>query len=186
MKSIRLNKESRKHILNSVMEKYKEVNGLPEPDDFEGQLSNLALKVYKRKYGKIVDYFKEIPTNMLNLRSYASLHLQNGSIIHPDFPNDLKFPTENMALSVTPTENNVVMTILENESKYKKQLGAYVYEQNKYKEQVETVINSCNTTGQLVELWPEVTEFIPETMRNPSKINLPSVCISNLNQALTK
>lgn len=186
MKSIRLNKESRKHILNSVMEKYKEVNALPEPEDFDGQLSELALKVYKRKYGKIVGYFEEIPSNMLNLRSYASLHLQNGSMIHPDFPNDLRLPTENIALPVTPAEDKIVATIIKNRSNHQKQYEAYMVELSKYREQVETVINSCNTTGQLVELWPEVTEFIPETMRNPSKINLPSVCISNLNQALTK
>lgn len=186
MKSIRLNKESRKHILNSVMAKYKEVNALPEPEDFEGQLSELALKVYKRKYGKIVDYFEEIPKDMLTLRSYATLQLQNGNLIHPDFPNDLKMPTEGVALPLTPAEDGVVMAILANKSNHQKQYEAYMDELTKYKEQVETVINSCNTTGQLVELWPEVTEFIPETMRNPSKINLPSVCISNLNQALTK
>ena len=53
-----------------------------------------------------------------------------------------------------------------------------------FKSQVRQTLDSVNTTKQLVEVWPEVEEHLPESVKDPSKIQLPSVNIQSLNEQL--
>jgi hypothetical protein len=48
---------------------------------------------------------------------------------------------------------------------------------------VKAVIESVTTIGRLVEVWPEVQDFLPEVMAGP-KGNLPATLISDLNAEL--
>lgn len=48
-------------------------------------------------------------------------------------------------------------------------------------QQVRQVVDAVNTTKQLLEVWPEAEQFIPEDIRDPSTITLPSVNIADLN-----
>lgn len=48
---------------------------------------------------------------------------------------------------------------------------------------VKAVIESVTTVGRLVEVWPEVQDFLPEVMAGP-KGNLPATLISDLNAEL--
>jgi hypothetical protein len=54
----------------------------------------------------------------------------------------------------------------------------------KFKSEVATVLESVNTTLQLVEVWPEALPFVPQNISNPSSINLPSVNFAELNKVL--
>lgn len=53
-----------------------------------------------------------------------------------------------------------------------------------YSEEVDQVLQGVNTTGQLLGQWPEIEEFLPSNIANPSKINLPSVSVKKLNEQL--
>lgn len=48
---------------------------------------------------------------------------------------------------------------------------------------VKAVIESVTTVGRLIEVWPEVQDFLPEVMAGP-KGNLPATLISDLNAEL--
>lgn len=48
---------------------------------------------------------------------------------------------------------------------------------------VKAVVESVTTVGRLVEVWPEVQDFLPEVMAGP-KGNLPATLISDLNAEL--
>ena len=53
-----------------------------------------------------------------------------------------------------------------------------------YMEDIKNVLLGVNTTGQLLEVWPECGAYLPAGIMNPSSINLPSVSISQLNKKL--
>jgi hypothetical protein len=45
-------------------------------------------------------------------------------------------------------------------------------------------LDTVNTTGQLLNVWPEAEQFIPSDVLDFSKINLPSVSFNDLNKAV--
>lgn len=44
-----------------------------------------------------------------------------------------------------------------------------------YATDIRAVLDSVNTTKQLVEAWPEVEQYIPTTFRDPSSVQLPAI-----------
>lgn len=44
-----------------------------------------------------------------------------------------------------------------------------------YGADIRAVLDSVNTTKQLVEAWPEIEQYIPNTFRDPSSFQLPSI-----------
>jgi len=52
---------------------------------------------------------------------------------------------------------------------------------NKFKQEIVAVIDSVNTTKQLVEIWPEVQVYIPTHLNDPSRIQLPAIRMDSIN-----
>jgi hypothetical protein len=46
---------------------------------------------------------------------------------------------------------------------------------NDYACDIRAVLDSVNTTKQLVEAWPEVEQYIPNSFRDPSTVQLPAI-----------
>lgn len=58
-------------------------------------------------------------------------------------------------------------------------------EYSTFKKEVWATLESVNTTGQLVELWPSAENYIPAHLADPEKgINLPALHISRLDAKL--
>lgn len=56
---------------------------------------------------------------------------------------------------------------------------------SEFKSEVNDILHAVNTTKQLVEAWPEIEQFIPAYLVDPSKaINLPAIPTSRLNEKL--
>ena len=70
--------------------------------------------------------------------------------------------------------------------KLRKAHSEWELKRDNYMEQVTQVVGGVNTTGQLIEQWEEVAQFIPEGYRNPSRIQLPAVSVASLNAGLAK
>lgn len=51
-----------------------------------------------------------------------------------------------------------------------------------YQDQVTMVIQGVNTTGQLLDVWPEVERFIPLGINKTENIQLPAVSTQRLNK----
>ena len=54
----------------------------------------------------------------------------------------------------------------------------------KFTNELKQVLESVNTTGQLLEVWPEAAPFVPQEISNPSSISLPAVSFVELNKVL--
>lgn len=68
--------------------------------------------------------------------------------------------------------------------KQKAALKEWNSDRSMYRASVEEVVGGVNTTGQLLEVWPEVDRFLPKAIINPSNIMLPAVNVKALNEQL--
>lgn len=184
-KSVRLNKEIRTRILTSIMDKYRDKNPLPVEPAKEHNW--LAESVYARKYGHLEQDISEIPSELLDMRSYILVQVA-GHGLNPDFL-EVDGVTPKRAFAqiyhpATPEEEAEYVRVNKENRKLQQAHDKAVRDMNTYREEVRDVLSSVNTSKQLVELWPEVEEFIPNTLRDPSNIQLPTVSVASLNDAL--
>lgn len=181
-KSIRLNKSMREDIVLSVMSKWGEKN--PQPDVAACE-NNFALWLWGEKFGKHEDDLKSIPEEFLNTSKQLKFCV-DGQVDKVELSE---------AMPVTWGEYSykepVLKTIRSTNKEYQKYIK--VVEDNndwkkKYNElhlETETIIDSVNSTGQLVKLWPQCMPFLPAYIANPGKaINLPAIQISRLNERI--
>lgn len=192
MKSLRLNKELRTTILNSFLDKYKSSNPEPEVGSVGKAKNEAAIKVQKKVYGK---YEGLLPDDLINKAYYVSVQLPNDSVQHWNFGND----QNNETISLLTTKQSKVEYVFTEDdeiySEYKKVADVVKQQQSvydewekgykKFKSEVTQVLESVNTTGQLVEVWPESLPFIPQEISDPSKINLPSVNFAEINKVIS-
>jgi len=197
-KSLRLNKDLRTNILNSIMQKFDESNPKPtsELPTLKELKGILADKVHTKVYGKY--NLDSVPQDLLNTSSYISIQTPNDSIEHIDFSytptgvssfsHTYKVSTSKSKVEYVFTEDDTLWTehqeARELTKVFNKEVDAYLETRSIYKGEVDQVLQGVNTTGQLLEQWPEIEEFIPESIANPSKINLPNVSVSKLNEQL--
>lgn len=56
---------------------------------------------------------------------------------------------------------------------------------NEFREEIKTILDSVQTTNQLIQLCPEAEQYLPPFAADPSKgINLPTLKTSRLNTLL--
>jgi hypothetical protein len=67
---------------------------------------------------------------------------------------------------------------------FNKTVEAHKETRQLYTEEVDQVLQGVNTTGQLLEQWPEILPYLPSNLNNPSNINLPSISVKKLNEQL--
>lgn len=192
MKSLRLNKELRTTILESFTDKY--VSSNPKPEVGSATLAKFAaaIQVQKKLYGK---YEGLLPEEFVNKSFNVKVQLPNGAVQHWNFGNDEEgntiylLSTKESKVEYVFTDSDpiyaeykkVVDDVKAQEAVYKEWRKGY----DKFKSEVTQVLESVNTTGQLVEVWPESLPFIPQEISDPSKINLPSVNFAEINKVIS-
>jgi hypothetical protein len=192
MKSLRLNKELRTNILNSFLDKYKSSNPEPEVGDLSKAQQVAAINAQKAIYGK---YEGLLPDEFVVISNNIQVRLPNGSVQHWYFGSDEEGESIYLLMS---KESKVKYVFTDNDpiyAEYRKVADAVkqqqaVYDEwvkgyKKFKSEVTQVLESVNTTGQLVEVWPESLPFIPQEISDPSKINLPSVNFAEINKVIS-
>lgn len=167
------------------MDKYKEKNPLPVLPD--GEHYWLAERVYERKYGHLQEVLDQVPESLLDMRNYILVRI-GGTCIHPNFRQvegkTRDRPFDDCYIDATEEEEREYKRVSKQDRKLIQAFDTAMREQNTYREEVRDVLASVNTTKQLLELWPEVEEFIPGTLRDPSSIQRPAISVVSLNEAL--
>ena len=215
MKSIRLNKEIRLEIVNNIMASYATENPEPPevPDsetaldaavydwavesnkdlikiaeDLHSKYSSLIKRGYSIQYvttkGSYRNVYHSTKTNSQYISEVYvdSVYLPSvwdGVVIKLDNP-DTKIPAEIQTVLDNMKGNKASVKAA------KKLVADYNFEYLRYKQDVSQVIDGCNTSKQLLEVWKEVEQFLPVGVANPSSINLPAVSIASLNRKLGK
>lgn len=193
MKSVRLTKDLRQRILDSYLDCYTASN--PEPErytekSFEGIF---AETVRKRLFDKARVDETSIPTEFLQKSSYIRIQLPDETLKSFYFCNPegagyayMPCPTLDGAVAITSTDPDY-LAYKEAKRKLKEfnqPSDAWRSACSTLQEQVRMALDSVNTTGQLLSVWPEAEKFIPTDVLDFSTIQLPSVSFSSLNKAV--
>lgn len=209
-KSIRLNKSLRAEIVNNIMSSYDAANPEPvRPEPKGGSIEDAVKSFFLNKHKKVIEEISNLSPNTLSMidllhkenhLSYKSetgnwgcfyfsedelekfkipYTFRHNAVINLSDPDQLTAPLRKALEAKKKFEKT---TLKEYKQKYKD----YDLERRNYIQQIQTVLDGVNTSNQLLEVWPEVEEYLPVGVVEPSKIQLPSVNIQTLNSALIK
>ena len=190
MKSLRLNKEMRKNIVDNFLDK-RDLK-TPKPVKKGGALSaknNLANAIHNIVYGK---YTTDLPDELVSTSHSILVQLPNETVDRVYFGKDeddkriYKLSTKLGKVEYQLTADMPVwltyLTEREEEKIFSKSVEDWASERSKFKDQVSQVVDSVNTTKQLIEVWPEAEVFLPDDIKDPSSINLPSINLASINE----
>lgn len=186
MKSVRLAQHSRADIAISVMAGFEEAYFSKQPYKTEQQLRiaiekehiTVMNRLWQRCYGHV--NLSGIPDFMITDSAFA-VSCSGSSRV------------ESMRLSKKPGKRTAIDMIIDDESEFqlydklRAELSAYNKEFEEYRREVQAVLESVTTTKQLVELWPNIEQYIPAHLADPERgVKLPALHISRLDERLAK
>lgn len=196
MKSLRLNRQMREAIVKNFGEKRLQANPRPkETMTRESITVDLANYCHDKVYGGM--NLKGIPEDVLHFSEYIKVRFPKSEGSEEDKIENLSFERVDKYSRKTKPSTRLCKVEYdltksdEGYKKYKRDMKLFKKEQqdikdydadhSRYLQQVRQVVDAVNTTKQLLEVWPEAEQFIPEDIRDPSTITLPSVNIADLN-----
>jgi len=182
MKSVTLTKQMREDILTSVLDKWAEIN--TEPDLVLAN-HNFATWLWRDYYKKERDLFDDIPNGFLNI-SKEMRFCVNGEVKEVSLKEGFGKPVDWVSY-----RSPVLKTIRDTHkeyTKYEKVSDAHNRWRALWKEvsrETRAILESVNTTRQLLELWPQSEPFLPAHIADPDRaIRLPAIQMSRLNERL--
>lgn len=192
MKSLRLNKELRGAIVEAVMEKWDNNHETPpEPECPNNYKKVLAAELNEFIYSEKI---QAVPSDLLNMNSNLKVQLPDGGIENWYYPSEEGsyygyLPgTKESKVEYVFTEKDKYwikyQEFLKTQRKVREVHNEYIKARINYEDKVSQVVQGVNTTGQLLEVWPEVAPFLPKNLNNPSSIQLPAICTEELNAEL--
>jgi len=206
MKSIRLNKKLRQEIISNIRQAYLLKNKEPEYKTKSKYFSELVVSAMRKEYiaasNALLEKAKEmgLPYCVLNKKANFTYAIDGefGGTIY--FSDTNQFDKGNFHLTLSEgcyfnlskdmegVLGDAYREYLSKTKRLKKAKEAYDkyhLKLDNYMADVINVIEGVNTTGQLLEAWPECERFIPSGIVDPSAISLPaSVNISQLNKCI--
>lgn len=193
MKSVRLTKDLRSRILESYLACYDASNPQPEVCTEFTAVAEFAETLRKRLFEEAGVNEKSVPRGFLNISSYIKIQNPSGDIqylyFNPRPDCDSEYRPVPLMDGLLPIKENDPAYLKYKEDK------RLVKEKNKVfdewqaartatQNQVRMALDSVNTTGQLLTLWPEAEKFIPSDVLDFSVISVPAVSFTSLNKAV--
>lgn len=192
MKSVRLTKDLRQRILDSYLACYDASNTEPQKHSEKSIEGVFAETLRKRLFEKARVDETSIPTEFLCKTAYIRFQSPDDTIKVLYFYNaegtsyDYK-PCSSVDGVIPVNAVDPAYVAYKNAKRELKVLNephdAWSTARNTVKNQVRMALDSVNTTGQLLSVWPEADQFIPSDVLDFSAIHLPSVSFSSLNKA---
>lgn len=193
MKSLRLTQQIRDSIVKSFGDKRR--SQLPEPEikTTRAKLKeSFGKELHSQVYGHID--LSNVPEDLINVSNGIKVQWPDEDISVLYFGDDedgetiyLPCTVDSKVEIVLTKDNPAYIKYKQGLDKYKKDkeiVDSYLSDERHYLGQVRQVVNAVNTTKQLLEAWPEAEQFIPDDIKDPSSITLPSVNIAELNKQI--
>lgn len=190
IKNVRLNKESRKQILRSMLEAFEKQyflalgkNSAAEYRLHLDKIKDEALKdLWRKTYGPIQMHLNAIPKGLVSTASFGVAKAGTGDMVYltnPDFPGT----RSGADIALDQEEYEAVFSgVVEAE----KSMRSFADELKDLEQKIQPVLESVNTTKQLVELWPSAEKHIPASILDPDTgINLPALNIRDLDAKIS-
>ncbi len=186
MKSVKLSISSRSEILRSIMEGFKENYFKGKPYDNEQSLRDAAsgerievmTGLWERTYRGVC--LAGVPEWMLKTESF-SIKIEGSNRV------------ELAWLPRMPGKCSAIDVILDAKeeclfAEYDRlvaELNDYQKSCQEFEREVCQILNSVNTTKQLVELWPTAEQYLPAHIADPELgVKLPALTVSRLDERL--
>lgn len=182
MKSVTLTKSMREDILSSVIRQWEKMNKAP---DFKQAQHDFAMLLWEEKYGKYQKHFNAVPENCIKRSEYVR-YCVGGQVKGASFKDGKKMP-----VAMDGYSDPIIKSFDDSDTDYQdfmKVSNAYDEWEKRRSEvirETQAVLESVNTTRQLLELWPQCEPFLPAHIADPDKaIRLPAMQMSRLNERL--
>lgn len=193
IKSVRLSEFLRGTILKSVMQEFSlnflKPHGFEAPEHLKEAIAaegySAALSLWHKCYGDID--FDQIPKWALDKSNQFTVAMENDT--SNTFACRVHWGKDKVQAERRPCKPAI--DILLSPEDWTTWLGRREYlealkeqhnvEYNKLRSEIKPVLDSFNTTKQLLETWPSVEKFLPANIADPDKgINLPALSLSRL------
>ncbi len=192
MKSTRLNKDMRSAIHSAFMQCWVSSNPEPTTHSLVTIEDAFARGIIDREAAiKGVD-FSKIPEEYLRYGNYIQVSINDGDsysykhFYDKDGSRCIYFvPRKDGAYLVDSNDPLYLRykTDIETLKELNQDHRVWLDKKEKVSDDVRMALDSVNSTGQLITLWPEVEQFIPDTIADFSRIQLPAISFAELNKA---
>lgn len=192
MKSVKLTNHLKETILENIrnaflLEHYKRL-GYKDRNQVQSLLTDaekkICLELWERAYGlETVERLKGIPKALLSESTSFRVNILTGGYHYYEMPEGRPTKRSGADLVMDKHEYEDMLTKY-GIDKLKNDQESAGKKANEFMATVKGIFESANTTKQLIDLWPEVKEFIPHVLQDPSNIRLPMVCTTHLNSSL--
>ena len=180
MKSMKLNQIIRDDILLSIMKTWDARN--VEPDVGEAE-ARFAMWLWSRHVGKDAKALESVPDKYLNKKT-AVAYSYDGTVNQVTLAKAMAAwwgRYETPVLEVFEKEHRELKRF----NKVVSDKGVWSEKRNEVERESSIVLDSVNTTKQLIEMWPQCEPFLPAYVANPDKaVRLPAIPLSRLNERL--
>ena len=179
MRSVRLNKSTKAQILDNVVKVWLTKNPPPDIAQAQYDLALFALKYKYPDFDEIMAVYKKHPE--LFRHRYIGIQLKIGTEYlglswDQDKYGALPIPDEVILMS-PDCFAYVSFTLVQDAWE------AHRQECQEVTNQAKTIIESCQTSRKLVEVWPEIAPYVEPYIREGT-INLPAIPVNDINQIL--
>ena len=189
MKSIRLTRDTRMAILNSMCEGftenyfkktvYKDSEAMQTAKKYAEETA--LKKLWVDTYGQHQEALSKLPT-FLHSNSCFRVMAQIGYVRQLNLKG---FPGKNTSGADVVLDDDVFEATFKESIDIQKKMDAFSKEFHAFKKEVNEVLQSVNTTKQLLEIWPSAEAYIPAHIQDPDKgMRLPALHISRLEERL--
>lgn len=181
-KSIRLSQTIRTDIASSMLASWEKRQSCPH--DIESLEKALGDYYWLANYASIKSILKKIPETMLRKSSSVMVQVA-GKVRSIDMSESRAHPYQDtytkLIIEIYDTANSQMIAF----DTAKEEVNDWETSRIEFKNEINTILNSVQTTGQLVQMWPEAEQYLPPFAADPSKgINLPALKTSRLNTLL--
>jgi len=152
-RSTRLNKDNKFKFVQAVLEKHLPEEKLPSLNDFRTRWKD---KVYDIAYGPFLQQMQALPEYMFE-RSSSIRILINGEREYFDLGKKVLHAWQSSYSVAALVPDDHLMA--QEHKQLQQQIKDYRLQRSKLETQLQKLVNSCNTSGQLYEAWPEAEKF---------------------------
>lgn len=189
-KSVRLNRTSREDILASIMDEFERnffansKTGCASKQEIVDRMKQVHVGIlrnlWNRKYGHLREHIDQLPAWMVgsgNFYVFATNEKCFSDYI-------VGYPGKQNAVDLR-LEEAEWDSVWEPYTALRDVRDLYDKEYKSFRQEVWTVLESCSSTKQLLEVWPKAEPYLPAYLDDPNRgINLPALQISRLEERL--
>ncbi len=185
MASVKLTNALRSVIWNNI--RHKQLD--PKRVELEKSLERIGDEIYNAVVGdKLLKIMESIPDIYLIRGNYIYVQNVATKFIHIQMSKSRVIPPKcHHGKPIYHTEMADPKKAEEAFVRYMKQremITIHDRDVNFYKDETMRILHSVNTVKQLLQVWPEVEEFLPDGTKNVDNAQLPMVQVTKLNEQL--